>query len=161
MTEKMTIAQERTAKARVYEAVWDLHNMEAAVTRDALVCQTGLKTVTVDEALKSLKREDKIISIERGLYAPAEHPEQSEAVSVTILPRGYAKIEKGDQVMSLTPGEWRMLAPLAAGAAAQAAVVEHTHLTIRLADQVEKLKRRVAGLEGLLNADERQLAMPL
>lgn len=161
MAEKLTPAQERTAKARVCEAVWELYDLGAPITRDALVRQTGLKTVTVDEALKSLKREDKIISIERGLYEPAEVPEQSEAVSVTILPRGYAKIEKGDQVMSLTPGEWRMLAPLAAGSAAQAAVVEHTHLTVRLADQVEKLKRQVAGLKEMLEADGRQMAIDI
>ncbi|MEJ5148972.1 hypothetical protein [Comamonas sp. MYb396] len=161
MTEKLTEAKERTAKARVYEAVWELYDMEAPITRDAVVRQTGLKTVTVDEALKSLKRDDKIISIERGLYAPAEEPEQSEAVSVTILPRGYAKIEKGDQVMSLTPGEWRRLAPLAAGASAQAAIVEHSHLTMRLADQIEKLKREVAGLRGQLQVDGRQMAMEM
>ena len=161
MTEKLTEAKERTAKARVYEAVWELYDMEAPITRDAVVRQTGLKTVTVDEALKSLKRDDKIISIERGLYAPAEEPEETQAVSVTVLPRGETKIEVGDQILLVKPREVRLLAPLFAGASAQAAVIEHTHHTIRLVDQIEKLKRRVAGLEGQLQVDGRQMAMEL
>ncbi|WP_312836397.1 hypothetical protein [Comamonas sp.] len=159
MTEKLTEAKERTAKARVYEAVWELYDMEAPITRDAVVRQTGLKTVTVDEALKSLKRDDKIISIERGLYAPAELPEETQAVSVTVLPRGETKIEVGDQILVLKPREARMLSPLFAGASAQAAVIEHLHRTFWLTEQLEKAKRRMAGLEEQLQANGRQMAL--
>ena len=161
MEAKKANSYERTGKARVLDAITELTESEVTVTRDSLVRLTGLKKVTVDEAIKALRIEEKIVSVERGVYELAEEPEPTEAVSVTMLPRGYAKIEKGDQVMELTPREWRLLAPLAAGSAAQAAVVEHTHLTLRLADQVEKLKRRVAGLEGMLQADGRQLVMEL
>ena len=156
MAEKMTIAQERTAKSRVYDAFWCLKDAEAPITRDALVRQTGLKTVTVDEALKALRRDEKIIIIERGLYDLAEKVELTQAVSVTLTPEGVVKIEKGDQVTEWTQREWRMIAPLAAGAAAQAAVIEHTNRTMHLADQVDRLKRQVAGLKEMLEADGRQ-----
>lgn len=154
-------AKPPSAKDRVLEAVKELYLSEVTVTRDALVRLTGLKTVTVDEAIKSLKTDELIISVERGVYEPAGEAEPTEAISVTMLPRGYAKIEKGDQVMELTPREWRMLAPLAAGAAAHVVVQEHTHHTLRLAEQVEKLKRQVSGLKLIVEADGRQLAMNL
>ena len=54
---------------------------------------------------------------------------------------------KGDQVMAFNPHEWRLqVAPFAAGASAQTAVIEHTHQTLQLADMVRRLRRQVEGL---------------
>ena len=79
---------------------------------------------------------------------------------MTVTPTGHVKLEKGDVVLELNPHEWRVqLAPLAAGASAQTAVIEHTQLTIQLADEVRKLRRQLDGLKSLMSKDPKQAAI--
>lgn len=146
---EMTPAERRSSRIVVLEAICALHDQEMPVTVDAIVRHTSLKTVTVADCIKELRERDVIWSPERGVYRPrraAEHA--SQPVSITVLPGGRVKLEKGDQVMEFTAREWRMqVAPMAAGACAQTAIIEHTHHTMQLVDQVIRLRRRVDGLD--------------
>lgn len=148
MTEPIAI-DKRSSRVQVLEAICALHDQEMPVTCDAIVRHTGLKTMTVADCLKELKERDDIWSPERGVYRPRRpQAEPSQPVSITVLPGGRVKLEKGDAIMEFTSNEWRMqVAPLAAGAAAQTAVIEHTHHTMQLIDQVIRLRRRVDGLD--------------
>lgn len=149
--------EKRSSRIQVLEAVHALYDQDLEITRSALVRQTGLKTVTVDDCIKELKRRDEIWSPEDGVYRPKVRYEPSQPVSVTILPTGHVKLEKGDQVMEFNPFEWRQqVAPVAAGSCAQAAVIEHTHQTIQLVDQVRRLRRKVEALEAKMKVNPAQ-----
>lgn len=159
MTEK-NLSEKRSSRIQVLEAIHALHEQEMEVTSASIARHSGLKMVTIADCLKELKERDEIWPVERGVYRPCFKHEPSQAVSVTVTPTGHVKLEKGDVVLDLNPHEWRMqVAPLAAGASAQTAVIEHTHQTIQLADQVRKLQRRVEALKELISADPKQEAI--
>ena len=151
------LAEKRSSRVQVLEAIHALYDQEMEITCASIVRHTGLKTVTVNDCIKELKERDEIWSPERGCYRPCFRHEPSEPISVTVMPTGHVKWEKGDVVMAFNPHEWRtQVAPLAAGACAQTAVIEHTHQTIQLLEQVRKLQRKVDGLQARLAADPAQ-----
>lgn len=152
--------EKRSSRVQVLEAIHSLYEQEMEITTASIVRHTGLKSVTVSDCVKELKDRDEIWNPERGVYRPRFKHEPSQAVTVTVMATGHVKLEKGDIVMELTPREWRVqLAPLAAGASAQTAVIEHTHQTIRLIDEVRKLRRENEGLKNLVMADPKQTAI--
>lgn len=157
---KENLSEKRSSRVQVLEAIHALHDQEMEVTSASIARHTGLKMVTIADCLKELKERDEIWSVERGVYRPCFKHEPSQAVTVTAMASGGVKLEKGDMVMEFTPHEWRVqLAPLAAGASAQTAVIEHTQLTIQLADEVRKLRRQLDGLKSLMSKDTRQAAI--
>ncbi|MBO9679551.1 MAG: hypothetical protein J7556_15015 [Acidovorax sp.] len=156
MTDK-TLTDKRSSRVQVLEAIHALHDQEMEITCASIVRHTGLKVVTVNDCIKELKEREEIWSPERGVYRPIQRHEPSEVVIMIALPTGHVKWEKGDQMIEFTPKEWRLqVAPMAAGACAQTAVIEHTHQTIQLVDQVRKLRRQVEGLQAKLAADPAQ-----
>ena len=156
------ISEKRSSRVQVLEAVHALFEQEMEVTSASIARHTGLKSVTIADCLKELKDRDEIWAPERGVYRPCFKHEPSQAVSVTVTPTGHVKLEKGDVVLELNPHEWRVqLAPLAAGASAQTAVIEHTQLTVQLADQLRRVQRQVEGLKALLKADPKQATLML
>lgn len=160
MTTKENLNEKRSSRVQVLEAIHSLYEQEMEITTASIVRHTGLKSVTVSDCLKELRDRDEIFNPERGVYRPCFKHEPSQAVTVTVMATGHVKLEKGDIVMELTPREWRVqLAPLAAGASAQTAVIEHTHQTVQLADQLRKVQRQVEGLKALLKANPDQLAL--
>lgn len=128
-----------TAKQLVLEAVQELHSQGLPSTREAIARVTRLKLVSVDESLKALKEIDLVWAPERGVYRPIVAHPPSRAISKTILPSGLVKLEIGDDVLTLTPQENRMLAELQAGAAAQVASLEGANAVLELAYQANRL----------------------
>lgn len=96
----------------VLEAVQDLHAKEQIVTRAALAELTGLKLTTIDDRLDVLVGEGDIIRVERGVFVPAVKHPPARPMSKTLIPDGSVKIEIGDDILTLTPREDRMLANL-------------------------------------------------
>lgn len=96
----------------VLEAVQDLHAQEQIVTRAALAELTGLKLTTIDDRLDVLVGEGDIIRVERGVFVPAVKHPPARPMSKTVIPDGSVKIEIGDDILTLTPREDRMLANL-------------------------------------------------
>jgi alcohol dehydrogenase class IV len=113
----------------VLEALQDLHSQEQIVTREAIAVLTGLKEGVVDDRLKHLVNEGLAARVQRGVYVPVEQHPPARHISKTILPDGTVKIDIGDQVLTLTPREDRMLANLQAGVTLQSASVELGHQT--------------------------------
>lgn len=160
MTDKNTTADKRSSRVQVLEAVRALHDQDMEINCAAIVRHTGLKTVTVSDCIKELREREEIWSPSRGVYVPRQRHEPSEAVSLTAMPSGHVKLEKGDMVMEFTPNEWRLqVAPFAAGASAQTAVIESTHHTLQLAEQVRKLQRQVDGLRAVIGSNPAQMAL--
>lgn len=111
----------------VLEALQDLHAQEQIVTREALSDVTGLKVAVVDDRLKSLVADGLVARVQRGIYVPVEQHPPARQISKTILPDGTVKIDIGDDVLTLTPREDRMLANLFAGVTLQSATIELGH----------------------------------
>lgn len=130
-----------TAKQLVLETVHELHNQGLPITREAVARVCGLKIITVDESLKSLKDQELVWTPERGVYRPVVMHPPARAISKTILPNGLVKLEIGDDVLTLTPQENRMLAELQAGAAAQVAALEGANAVLEMAHQANRLVR--------------------
>ena len=160
MSDKMTLTEKRSSRVVVLEAIHALHEQEMEINSAAIVRHTGLKTVTVSDCIKELKEREEIWSPSRGVYIPRQRHEPSEAVSLTAMPSGHVKLEKGDMVMQFTPHEWRLqVAPFAAGASAQTAVIESTHHTLQLLEQVRKLQRKVDGLQAVIATNPAQMQL--
>jgi len=133
-----------TSTQLVLEAVQDLAAQEQDVTREALQAATGLSLHIVDERIRVLINDGKVLRLERGLYAPAETFHETRAMSRTILPGGIVKYEIGDMVLSLSPQEDRNLADLSAGALVKLIGIEGNRqagsIGMRLS-RVEKIQR--------------------
>ena len=145
----------------VLEAVQDLHAKEQIVTRETLAELTGLTLSIIDDRVGTLVDRGDILRVQRGVYVPAiQHP-PARAMSKTLLADGWVKIEIGDMVFLLTPREDRMLAALQAGAAAQAIAIETGRniamLAAEQAEEIKRLRRRVAALEAPVNPSQAQL----
>lgn len=67
------------------------------------------------------------------------------------MPNGIYKIEKGDEVMTLVPAEARQLAPMLAGKALKASVLERVQemeaRMVEMAQQVGDVERRYKALK--------------
>lgn len=158
----MTTTAEKTShRQRVLEAVHGLHNLGVrGITTAHITSQTGLTRQQVSDAVKDLRGCNDIVSPRKGEYEPVFQHAPSEAVSVTVLPDGARKIEKGDQVMTLTPYEWTyLLAPLAAGSAAQAQVAEHIEQTVHLMTVIRDMRKQIDGLKAIIGENPRQMAL--
>lgn len=147
--------------ALVLEAVQDLHNQQQIVTRETLADLTGLKLTVIDDRLGVLADDGAILRVQRGVYVPAPRHPAARAMSKTVMPDGMVKIEIGDEVLSLTPREDRMLANLMAGAAAQAAAIETGRntaiLAAELGEEVKRLRRQVHALQEKVDPGQGQL----
>lgn len=156
-------AERRTHTTIVHEALHELWDLGIRpIDTSALIRATGLQRLQVSEAIKVLRTNGDVSDANRGYYEPVfKHP-PSQAISVTAIPMGGVKIEKGDQVMELTPYEWKYeLAPLAAGISAQTAVMEHAHQTLALTARLNKVVAQFEMLKKMLGADQKQLEMEL
>lgn len=142
---------EKTSAEIVLEAVEDLHRMEQAVTREALAEFTGLKRSIIDDRLKALAMDERIIRVERGVYVPAVRHPPARQISHTELPDGTVVLDVGDDVLHLTPREARTLGAMLGGRAIQASQIDlGNHAAVmaaQLSAQVRRLEREVQALK--------------
>ena len=141
----------KTSTDAVMDAVCELHAAEQIVTREAVAQLTQLKLSVVDDRLGVLADDGLVLRVQRGVYAPAPVYRPARAMSKTLLPDGMVKIEIGDEVLTLTPKEDRMLAGLMTGSALQATAIESgrnlTWMAADLAGQLGRIRQRLAALE--------------
>lgn len=114
----------RSSTQIILEAVQDLHNQEQIVTRETLHGLTGLKLSVIDDRVGALIDDGLVIRVQRGVFMPAETHPPARAISKTLLPDGTVKIDIGDDVLTLTPREDRMMARLFAGVVMETAAIE-------------------------------------
>jgi hypothetical protein len=103
------------ASQTIYNAVVDLNNTSRRAHRETIAEITGLKLSIVDDHLKRLKADGRLQLIERGVYIPIPPSREDRAVSNTMLPGGTCKVEIGDEVLSLTMREARMVVSVLGG----------------------------------------------
>jgi hypothetical protein len=137
----------RTNKQLVLEAVEDLHRLEQIVTRETLANHTGLKLSVIDDRLKALVADERIVRVQRGVFVPvAQHP-PARQISHTELPDGTVVLDIGDEVLHLTPREARTLGAMLGGRAMQAAQVDIGHAAAfansELTARIRQLERQI------------------
>lgn len=162
-TQEQVARQHRvTHRTQVLEAIHQLHSLEVRyIDIPAIMRTTGLQRGQVYDAVKDLKNMGHIANPDGrdGLYVPLESQPPSQAVSVLALAHGGVKIEKGDTILELTAHEWTyQLAPLAAGASANALAMEQLNRTIAMASRLQQAEARIKALESK-QVDARQLTL--
>ena len=132
---------------RIFQAVRELRAMDQIATRDTVAELTGLKMTVVDDRLRALVDDGKLKRLLRGVYELVESFPEPRAISKTVLPSGAVVYDIGDEVLTLSPQEARVLAELSMGAAGTAVLInstnQHLYLATELAAKVERLEREM------------------
>lgn len=136
-----------TSTETVLAAVCELHNARQRVTRYSVAELTKIPMVRVDDRLKVLVEREQIKRVLKGEYVPTKQFEPVRDMSRTILSDGRVKYEIGDDLLTLTPEEDRVLANLTAGAATLAAQIATGRA---MAETAEAVVNRVDSMERLL-----------
>lgn len=140
-----------SSTGRVLEAVQELHGLEQIVTREALIELLDLPATIIDDRVGTLINAGMVTRIRRGIYAPVDTHEATRVISKTLLPDGTVKFDIGDDVLTLTPKEDRMLAQMQAGVVMQAVGIEQSRnaamITADLALQVKSLRRELRAVK--------------
>lgn len=133
-----------TKKQQVLEAVNDLHSKELPASRTTISELLGIKQTVVDDCLKTLADDELIYRVCSGVYAPvAQHP-PARQIWKAVLPDGTVKIDIGDDVLTLTPKEARILGGLFL---AEATEYGSLALASRFAEMNNALHNRIKALE--------------
>lgn len=157
----------QSSTGKVLEAVQELHALEQIVTREALIELLDLPATTIDDRIGTLVNAGLVLRVRRGIYAPAEVHAAARVISKTILPDGTVKIDIGDDVITLTPKEDRMLAAMLAGVVMQAVGIEQGRNSAMIAAdlslQVKTLRRELCAMRSALRgkSGEQQLGLVL
>jgi hypothetical protein len=148
------IVMKSDSTQRVLDAVTELHNAERAVTRESLAAHTGLPLSIVDDRIGVLIDDGHVTRERRGLFLPVVEYEPARIMSKTLFPDGTVKIEIGDEVMTLTPKEARMLGEITSGEAQQMYVTDlRTRLELfeyQAKKEMARLMKHIRRLEGKL-----------
>ena len=110
-------APPKSIREVVLDALREIYSRtRGPVTRSDLMDFTGLPAASVEWQLRAMTaaREDVVRCGSSGYKPIHRHPED-RAMSLTPLDYGTLKIEIGDTILTLTPGELRKLAPGLAG----------------------------------------------
>ena len=83
-------------REQVYQAIVTLHESGRVATRDRLSDVIEITPEKLDEHLRMLKDARRIRPIERGVFVPIYEFPPPRAMSLTVLPNGYAKVDLGD-----------------------------------------------------------------
>lgn len=101
-----------TRKEIILDTIIDLHNQEQIVTRQLLAQVLGFKSNTITNNLLTLMEQGYIYRVERGIYAPTDQHAPARVISKIVLSDGTVKLDIGDDVLTLTPKEARILGSL-------------------------------------------------
>ena len=146
-TESTAASKPIPSTERIFQAVRELRAMDQIATRDTVAELTGLKMTVVDDRLRALVDDGKLKRLLRGVYELVESFPEPRAISKTVLPNGAVVYDIGDEVLTLSPQEARVLAELSMGAAGTAVLInstnQHLYLATELAAKVEKLEREM------------------
>lgn len=139
---------EKDSTQKVIDAAKELYELGLDVTREALKSATDLPMSIVDERIRTLIYEERMVRVERGKYEPVVSYHEQRAMSRTILADGRVKYEVGDQVIELSPREDRVLADLTGGALVKLVGVEAhrvsreaNDLMLKRLENIEKMSR--------------------
>jgi DNA-binding Lrp family transcriptional regulator len=140
---------------RVLHLIMEMHDAGRAASRQTIADLLEVSVARVDEHIKRLLEGGSIRRIMPGVFEPVDMTPPARAVSVTRMHGGLVKIEVGDDILTLTLEEERLLAMSVKGAAEQF----HAMVSGRdLADQVAELRRQGAESMARSVSDKNRIA---
>lgn len=99
------------------------HQRQRPISPIELEAETGFTKEQTVEILRVCRERGQVFIVGRGLYAPVVQHAPPRAISLTMLHDGSAKIEIGDELLSLGPLEYRTLTRLVGGIASETAML--------------------------------------
>ncbi|GAB3362675.1 MULTISPECIES: hypothetical protein [Giesbergeria] len=99
------------------------HQRQRPISPLELQAETGFTAETTNEILKAFRERGEVFTVGRGMYAPVVQHAPPRAVSLTMLHDGSAKLEVGDELLSLGPLEYRTLVRVVGGIASETAML--------------------------------------
>lgn len=137
--------------AIVWETILQLENDGRLITRRNLREVTGLSYEQIDESIKRLETNGKVIKAGGGLIEVVPLYPAERAQSLTALPDGLMKWEIGDFCIELTPPEMRKHAMMLAGFARQYDDIEGSNKALvrnaELNEQLRDVRRELRQLK--------------
>lgn len=131
----------------VWETILQLENDGRLITRRNLREATGLSYEQIDESIKRLETNGKVIKAGGGLIEVIPLYPAERAQSLTALPDGLMKWEIGDFCIELTPPELRKHAMMLAGFARQYDDIEGSNRALvrnaELNDQLRDVRKEL------------------
>ena len=135
----------------VWETILQLENDGRLITRRNLREATGLSYEQIDESIKRLETNGKVIKAGGGLIEVVPVYPAERAQSLTALPDGLMKWEIGDFCIELTPPELRKHAMMLAGFARQYDDIEGSNKALvrnaELNEQLRDVRRELRQLK--------------
>jgi biotin operon repressor len=155
----------------IWETILQMENDGRLITRRNLREVTGLSYEQIDESIKRLETQGKVIKAGGGLIEVVPLYPAERAQSLVALPDGRVKWELADGGATaggveavLTPPEARRIGMLFAGFARQFEEMEISNKalmrTAELAQEVRQLKRELAALKQPKNEAQMDLLSP-
>lgn len=100
---------EARASELVFQAIVAMKNENRSASRVRIRDMTGLPMSKVDENVKRLADDGKIVRVVAGVYEPNEIWPAPRAITVTETTEGLFIFENGDQVFQVSPPELRKM----------------------------------------------------
>jgi len=125
----------------VFQTILDLHNAGRIATRPVVVSMTGQSYSVVDDHVKRMLEDGRLRRVAPGVFEPVEEMPPAQAISLTVLPSGMAKLEVGDACLELNPADRRCIGNLFRGSSEELTSLQGAR---ELADAVAELKRQLA-----------------
>ncbi|QRF60233.1 hypothetical protein [Variovorax paradoxus] len=138
MNQKPPPPQRRNVGELVYQTILDLHNAGRIATRSVVKEMTGQSYSVVDDHVKRMLEDGRLRRVAPGVFEPVEDLPPAQAISLTVLPNGMAKLEVGDTCLDLNPSDQRRIGSLFRGSAEELAGLQNAR---ELADSVAELRR--------------------
>lgn len=145
---------ERTSSETIFQACIGLRNEGRLITRQVLAKVTSLKMGIVDDHVTRLAEHGRLRRVSNGVVELVEQFPANRPISKTVLPDGSVKIEVGDDLVCLTPGEAQVVGGMLLGEATQFAQLRGDR---DQQDKVAKLQRDLEELQRRLHAQTREI----
>jgi hypothetical protein len=134
---KSKIPQPRSTREVIWECICDLDSQGQTSTREIVRNLTGLKQTTVDDHVGNMINSGRLTRMSPGVFKPSVAFPPTQSVSATFLPGGMVKVERGDDLLNLTPYEARLLGLALNGCAQQYAGIQQGEQTTKIANQLD------------------------
>ncbi|BEP34323.1 hypothetical protein GmRootV59_12970 [Variovorax sp. V59] len=141
MSQKSPQPVRRGVGELVFQTILDLHNAGRIATRPVVVSMTGQSYSVVDDHVKRMLEDGRLRRVAPGVFEPVEEMPPAQAISLTVLPSGMAKLEVGDVCLDLNPADRRCIGNLFRGSSEELTGLQGAR---ELADAVAELKRQLA-----------------
>lgn len=122
----------------VFQTILDLHNAGRIATRSIVKEMTGQSYSVVDDHVKRMLEDGRLRRCAPGVFEPVEELPPAQAISLTMLPNGMAKLEVGDVCLDLNPADCRRIGSLFRGSAEEQAGLQNAR---DLADGLAEVRR--------------------